>query len=56
MKSSIFPASFLVRPSVDDPPLLSLMVAPMEFLVPPWAAWLFYGPEVEMRGLDHGEY
>ena len=57
MKSSIFPPSFLVRPSVDDPRPLILYHGRncSDGFGAALAAWLFYGPEVEMRGLDHGE-
>lgn len=54
---SILPPSLLVRPSLDDARPLILYHGrncPDGFGAA-LAAWLFYGPGVEMRGLDHGE-
>ena len=58
MKSSIFPPSFLVRPSVDDPRPLILYHGRncSDGFGAALAAWLFYGPEVEMRGLDLAKF
>lgn len=57
MKTSIFPPSLFVRPDAHDARPLILYHGrncPDGFGAA-LAAWLFYGPDVEMRGLDHGQ-